>query len=270
MPGLPAPAPEAAALVTGASSGIGADLARELARRGHNVILVARRRERLEELATELRSQSGVRAEALPCDLADAEARGRLPEQIDALGLRVDVLVNNAGFATTGPYYQSDLDRELQQARLLVEAVADLTRRFTPAMAERGSGAVLTVASTAGLQPMPRMAGYGAAKAWARSFMAALHEELRHKGIAVTTLSPGPVETELWEQQDRTPVEALVPRAIWSSSEAVARAGIDALAANRVEVIPGRAMAAFFNASKLVPRAVSVPGFSKAARARGA
>ena len=270
MPGLPDPAPEAAALVTGASAGIGAALAHELARRGHNVILVARRRERLEELAQHLRSEHGVRAEVLPCDLADAGARDALPAQVEQLGLRVDVLVNNAGFGTSGPYYKSDQDQELQQVRLLVEAGAHLVREFVPGMVDRGSGAILNVASTAGFQPIPRMAGYGAAKAWSRSFTGALHEELRHKGIAVTALSPGPVKTEFWDQNERTPVEATVPEPIWVEAETVAKAAIDGLARNAVEVVPGTAMRATMALQGLIPNRAIVPLFSRLARARGA
>ncbi len=270
MPGLPDPSPDAAALVTGASAGIGADLARELARRGHNVILVARRRERLEELARELSGAHGVRAEVLPCDLADAEARGRLAEQVGELGLRVDVLVNNAGFGTSGPYYESDLDRELQQVRVLCEAVAHLTRVFVEGMVVNRSGAILNVASTAGYQPIPRMAGYGAAKAWSRSFTGALHEELRHKDIAVTALSPGPVVTEFWDQNEHTPVEATVPRPIWVDAPTCARAAIDGLARNAPEVIPGRAMKATMTLQGVIPNRVIVPLFSRLARARGA
>ena len=182
MGGLPEPRPRATALVTGASAGIGAEIARELVRRGHGVTLVARRRGRLEELAEELERAHGIRAEVLPCDLTDAAARAELPGRIEALGLDVEVLVNNAGFGTSGCFHESDVDREVQQVRILVEAVVDLTGRFAAAMVERGRGAILNVASTAGYAPLPRMAGYGAAKAWARSFTHALHEELKATG----------------------------------------------------------------------------------------
>lgn len=270
MPGLPDPSPDGAALVTGASAGIGADLARELAGRGHNLILVARRRERLEELARELSGAHGIRAEVLPCDLSDAEARARLVEQVQGLGLRVDVLVNNAGFGTSGPFYKAELEREMQQVRVLCESVAHLTHAFASDMVARGTGAILNVASTAGFQPVPRMAGYGAAKAWSRSFSHSLHEELAHKGIAVTALSPGPVETEFWEQNERTPVEATVPRPIWVDSPSVAKAAIDGLARNTVEVVPGGGMRATMALQRLLPNRVIVPLFSRLARARGA
>ena len=164
---LPDPTPDTAALVTGASSGIGAAIARELAQRGHGLVLVARRRQKLEELATELSTDHGVRAEVLGCDLTKAASRQRLPARIQSLGLQVSVLVNNAGFATGGAFHESDPARELEQVRILVEAVVALSSAFLPGMVARGGGAVLNVASTAGMQPMPYSAGYAAAKAHA-------------------------------------------------------------------------------------------------------
>ena len=259
MPGLPQPAPDATALVTGASAGIGAEIARELARRGHGVTLVARRRERLEELASELARGHGVRAEVLPCDLTDPDARRDLPERVGDLGLHVAVLVNNAGFGTAGPYHQADVDREIQQIRILVEAVADLTARFSPAMVERRSGAILNVASTAGFQPLPNMAGYGAAKAWSRSFTGALHAELKPRGVAVTALCPGPVETEFFDIAGATPIDNFIPKLAWVDVEHVAKVAVEALDRNRVEVVPGRAMSAIVNAAKLVPRDAALP-----------
>ena len=259
MPGLPTPSPSSTALVTGASAGIGTEIARELARRGHGVTLVARRRDRLEQLAAELAAEHGVRAEALPCDLTDPEERAKLPDRVAELGLTVDVLVNNAGFGTAGPFHRSDVEREVQQVRVLVEAVVDLTGRFVPGMVERGSGAILTIASTAGFQPLPRMAGYGAAKAWARSFSAAIHEELKPKGIAVTAVCPGPVETEFFDVSGPTPIEAFVPKMAWVQPDEVARAGLDALARNRSEIVPGRMMSTAMNASRMVPREAAMP-----------
>ena len=124
------------------------------------MVLVARRKPKLEELAAELAERHGVRAETIACDLAKPASRGRLPGQIERLGLDIDVLVNNAGFATGGPFHLADAERELQQVRLLVEAVVALTSTFAPGMVERRSGAILNIASTAGMQPMPFSAGY--------------------------------------------------------------------------------------------------------------
>ena len=259
MPGIPSPSPTSTALVTGASAGIGTELARELARRGHGVTLVSRRRDRLEQLAAELTAEHGVRAEVIPCDLADPDARGTLVDRVAELGLTVEVLVNNAGFGTAGSFHRSDVEREVQQVRVLVEAVVDLTGRFVPGMVERGRGAILTLASTAGFQPLPRMAGYGAAKAWARSFSAAIHEELKPKGIAVTAVCPGPVETEFFDVAGPTPLEAIVPKFAWVQPDAVARAGLDALERNRSEVVPGRLMSTAMTASRALPREAAMP-----------
>ena len=139
---LPPPSPTSTALVTGASSGIGADLAQELAKRGHGVTLLARREDRLAELATELHDAHGVRSEVVALDLTDAAARERLGDTLAERGLTVEVLVNNAGFSTTGPVYRSDRRREMAMIRTDVEAVVDLCCIFVPGMVERGRGAV--------------------------------------------------------------------------------------------------------------------------------
>ncbi|HEX8207645.1 MAG TPA: SDR family oxidoreductase [Solirubrobacteraceae bacterium] len=261
--GLPEPRAEGTAFVTGASAGIGAEIAREAARRGYGVTLVARRRERLEELAAELSGAHGVRAEVLPADLTDAEARAALPERVAELGLEVDVLVNNAGFGTSGSFWRSDVEREVQQVRILVEAVADLTGRFLPAMVERGGGGVLNVASTAGFAPLPRMAGYGAAKAWARSFTHAVHQEVKGRGIHVTALCPGPVETEFFDVAGPTPIENVVPKPAWVDAELCARVGLDGLARNKAEVVPGRAMQAIVAAGRITPQEIRGPLFGR-------
>src|SRR5512132_576744 len=162
---LPPASADSTCLVTGASSGIGADIARSLARRGHGATLVARRTERLDELAEELRSRHGVRAEVLACDLADSAAREDLARQIDDLGLTVEVVVNNAGFGSGGLFQRLDQERELEMVRLNVETVVALCGRYVPLMVARGRGALLNVASTAAFQPLPRQATYSASKA---------------------------------------------------------------------------------------------------------
>jgi len=194
---LPAPM-SYVALVTGASAGIGQAIARELAARGYGLVLVARRRERLQALARELADRHGVRTEVLPCDLANAARRSRLAGRVEALGLEVEVLINDAGFATGGPFHHADPARELEQVRVLVEAVVALTSAFLPAMVARRRGAILNVSSTAAMQPMPYGAGYSAAKAYVLNFSEALHQELRGQGVTVTALCPGPVRTDFW------------------------------------------------------------------------
>src|ERR1700693_4048241 len=143
---LPKPTARSTALATGASAGIGAEIARELARRGHGVVLVARRKDRLDALGGEVLAEYGVRGETIRSDLAKPASRSRIPGRITQLGLEVEILVNNAGFATGGPFHESDPARELEQVRVLVEAVVALTSAFLPGMVRRRRGAILNVA----------------------------------------------------------------------------------------------------------------------------
>ncbi|WP_205695552.1 SDR family oxidoreductase [Conexibacter sp. SYSU D00693] len=258
---LPAPDPSAVALVTGASSGLGAEFARQLGAAGHGVALVARRAERLEQLAAEVREAHGVRAEVLECDLTDPPARAGLPGRLDALGLRADVLVNNAGFATGGPFHESDLDQELQQVRLLCEAPVDLMGRFLPAMVARGAGCVINVASTAGMQPLPNSAGYGAAKAHLLSLSEAVHAEVRKHAVTITALCPGPVRTELFDKTDH-PVE-MAPGFAWKDSDEVVAAALDGARRGKRVVVPGAVIRAAVPVSRFAPRAVSLPLFER-------
>jgi short-subunit dehydrogenase len=181
-----------AALITGASSGIGEEFARQLAAMGYDVILVARRRERLESLAEELPTNVQV----VMCDLG-SEA-GELPGKVVKLGVDVDLLVNNAGFGLRGHFADLDAGREAEMVRVNCEAVVTLTHAFLPAMIERGQGGVITVASTAGMQPLPYETTYAATKAFAISFMEALSMELRGTGVKCLVVNPGPVKTE-WQ-----------------------------------------------------------------------
>ncbi len=162
---LPPPRGDGTALITGASSGIGADIARELAARGQGVTLAARREGRLRGLATELADAHGIRAESIAADLTDPDARGGLPDRLEELGLEADVLVNNAGFGTSGRVDELSPEDEISQIRILVEAPIDLAVRFAGGMVERGRGAILNVASIAAFQPVPFASTYGAAKA---------------------------------------------------------------------------------------------------------
>jgi uncharacterized protein len=270
---LPSPRPDSAALVTGASAGIGVEVARELAARGHNLVLVARRRDRLKELADELSGRHGIRAEPIACDLAKPAPRGRLAEKIEALGLTVDILINNAGFATGGAFHTSDPERELQQVRLDVEAVVALTSTFVPGMVERHRGAILNVASTAGMQPMPFSAGYAAAKAYVLSFSEALHFELRPEGVTVTALAPGPVSTEFWDVASwkftgGQTFESTVPGPAWITPEQAARAGVRGLETGRRVVVPGLPIRAAMLASRYLPHSVKLPSIAVAMRRR--
>lgn len=256
---LPTPAPDRTAVVTGASSGIGVDLARELVRRGHGVTLVARRTELLEALADDLRG--GVRVEVLSCDLADPAARIALLAEVEDRGLTLDVLVNNAGLGTVGPVAAADADSELRMLRVNVEALVDLTTRVVPGMVARGRGAVLHTASTAAFQPLPGQATYAATKAFVLSYSEALRQELKPAGVTVTALCPGPVRTGFigaagMSEQD---FDQPLPEFMFQSSAAVAKAGVDALDAGRGVVIPGLANEVGARLAALVPRRVLLP-----------
>jgi uncharacterized protein len=238
---LPPPSPSSTALVTGASSGIGADLARELARRGHGVTLVARREARLTELAAELQKAHDVRSEVIALDLTDAAARGAILGTLTERGLTVEVLVNNAGFSTTGPVSRSDREREMAMIRTDVEAVVDLCSIFLPGMVERGRGAILNVASTAAFQPLPGQAAYGASKAFVLSYSRAVRAELRGTGVTLTALCPGPVKTEFAESAGFTKEESenSLPKVMWLPAAEVARLAVLGLEQGKGVVIPG-------------------------------
>jgi short-subunit dehydrogenase len=237
---IPAPAPDRACLVTGASSGIGAEIARELVRRGHGVILVARSEDRLEALAEELRADGGV-AHVLAGDLSDRATRAELLDRAEALGVTVDVLVNNAGWSTLGLVHEADPEEEMAMVELDVVAVADLCTRFLPGMVARGRGAILNVASTAAFQPLPGQAAYGGSKAFVLSYTQSLAGELHGTGVTATCLCPGPVETGFGERAGFTPHEfdKALPSVMWVPAAEVARVGLDALDKGRLHAIPG-------------------------------
>jgi short-subunit dehydrogenase len=259
---LPPPSPTSTAVVTGASSGIGADIARELAARGHGVTLVARREDKLRELAAELRA---VRVEVIACDVADADARAGLLEEVESRGLTVDVLVNNAGIGTIGAVAESAVDREIAQVRVNVEALIDLTTRAVQQMVPRHRGAILNVGSTAGFQPFPGQAGYAATKAFVISYTEALAAELVGTGVTVATLNPGPVRTEFLQSagmDERTFAEAF-PKFMWMPSRDVARVGVEALEHDRGTVIAGLPSQISTRIFGLIPKRVLLPLLAK-------
>jgi short-subunit dehydrogenase len=255
--GLPSPGPDRAAVVTGASSGIGAEIARELHGRGHQVVLVARSADRLADLAAEL----GDRAHPLPADLSDRAARAGLLEGVAALGLTPDILVNNAGLSTLGPVASADPDAELNMIEVDVVAVADLCTRVLPGMVERGRGAVLNVASTAAFQPLPGQAGYAAGKAFVLSYTQSLAAELRGTGVSATALCPGPVDTGFGERAgfSKEDAEASLPSFMWVGARDVAKAAVDGLAHGRLVVIPGTANRVAAALAQVTPRTLLLP-----------
>ena len=250
------------ALVTGASSGIGSCFAKALAGRGYDVALVARRRDRLEELAAEL----PVKAHVFECDQGrDAAA---LPGRVREAGLEVDLLVNNAGFGNWARFLESDPERELEQIRVNCDAVVTLTHAFGKSMAERGRGGIITVASTAGHQPMPYQAVYGATKAFARSFTLAFGEEVRRSGVRVLSVDPGPVRTE-WQEtagyespEDTKGVPSLI------EPEQVAEEALEALEGRKRSLVPGRSMRWFMRLTAPAPRAIQLRVVERSYRPR--
>jgi short-subunit dehydrogenase len=252
---LPAPEPNATVVVTGASSGIGAELARELARRGHGVTLVARRRERLEELAAELPTDADI----IAADLSAPEQREKLLGTLRQTGRTVTGLCNNAGFGSFGWFYELDQEREREQVELNVVALHELTGALLPGMVERGRGAILNVGSIAGSQPIPGNATYAATKAFVNSFSEALHAELKGTGVSCTVVTPGPVRTEFVEAADATDIEGRAPGFLWAKAESVARQCVDAMENGRRVVVPALAHRAATTAGRYTPRTAVLP-----------
>jgi short-subunit dehydrogenase len=234
---LPPPSPGSTALVTGASSGIGADIARELADRGHALTLVARREDRLTALAEEIETKRHVRTDVIACDVSDQAARERMIAEIRARGLEVSVLINNAGFGSAGQFQDLDLANELLMVRTNIEAVVHLCGEYVPAMVERGDGAVMNVASTAAFQPLARQATYSASKAFVLAFTEALSSDLKDSGVTATALCPGPVRTEFTDQHPGFDVSS--PDFVWMSSEECARTAVKGLERGKRVVVPG-------------------------------
>ncbi|MEU6312167.1 SDR family oxidoreductase [Streptomyces sp. NPDC047014] len=187
------------ALITGASSGLGVEFARQWAERGADVVLVARRLDRLEQLAEDLRSRYGIRAHAVAADLAAPGAAAALHSELEAHGFRVHTLINNAGFGSHGAFAEQEPARINEMIQLNVVALTELTRRFLPAMTADGRGALVTVASAAAYQPTPSMAVYGATKAFVLNFTEAVAYETRASALRVLAVSPGPVRTEFFD-----------------------------------------------------------------------
>lgn len=226
-----------AALITGATGGIGYELAKLFAQNGHNLVLVARDKARLETVAQELASQHGVQVQAIAKDLARANSAPELFDQVRHLSIRVDVLVNNAGVGLYGLFAQEDPAAELEMLQLNVLSLTQLARLFLPEMLSRGAGRILNVASTAAFQPGPLMAAYYASKAYVLSFSEALANELRGTGVTISVLCPGPTATGFQKRADML-ASKLFERGVMDAST-VAAAGYRGLMRNKTLVIPG-------------------------------
>lgn len=242
-------------LVTGASSGIGRELARVFADHGFDLILVARREARLETLAEECRTAHGVRVHVLAMDLLAPDAAAELVRRLEDGGLEVDVLVNNAGSMDMGAFAEIPLEAHERLLQLNVVVPTSLTRRLLPAMIARGSGRILNVASTSSFQPVPALALYAASKAFVLSLSESLSEELMGTGLTVTALCPGITRTDMYERaHDEHALARSVPGLLVSDAGDVAREGFEACLAGRAVVVPGRANQLLASAVQLQPR----------------
>ncbi len=261
---LPKPDNHTTVVITGASSGIGAELARGLARRGFPLLLVARRRERLDELADEVGEDYSVGVEVLPLDLSAPRKRGELAERLrsDPIG----GLCNSAGFGTSGLFHTLPLDRESEEVTLNALVLMELTHAALPGMVARGAGAVLNIASIAGFQPIPYMAVYAATKAFVQTFSESVHEELHGTGVSVTCLCPGPVPTEWAEIAN---AERFSVPAAQVSPRDVAEAAIEGMLAGKRSVVPGVVPKAVSMGGRFAPRSLLLPALRIGQRLRG-
>ena len=235
------------ALVTGASAGLGEVFATKLAKKGYDLVITARRKDRLEALAESLAS-SGAATEVIEADLAtDADVDLLVPTAGE-----VDLLVNNAGFGTVGDFAELPIERELNELNVNVRALMRLSHAALRSMTQRGCGAIINVASTAAFQPIPHNATYSATKAFVLHFSEALHEEAKRRGVTVTCLCPGPVKTEFQEVAGVN--ESTVPAIMWTSAEDVVDSALSAMAVRRAYVVPGAMNVMTAMGGRLVPR----------------
>lgn len=254
---LPNPSREARAVITGASSGIGEELARQLAARGHSLLLVARRVNKLEVLASELSQKYNVIVDLYPCDLSNRTARTKFRKHLEQH--EISILCNNAGFATFGRLHDLDQDREREELEVNAVAVQDLTLAVLPEMISRKSGAILIVGSTSGHQPTPSNATYAASKAFANSFAESLHSELHGTGVTCTLLAPGPTKTGFTEVAGISKIDGAGGSLVWVSAERVAREAIKGMECNRRIVIPGLIAQAQTLGGRYTPRIILLP-----------
>jgi hypothetical protein len=223
------------ALVTGASAGIGLELATQLAAGGANLVLTARRSDRLTQLADDLRAKHKIQTEVFPSDLTQPQAPDELFHFTEAKGLPIDVLINNAGFGAYGYFHKNERQRYLEMVQVNVAAVVSLTHLYLPAMVARRSGYVMIVASTAAFQAVPYISTYAATKAFDLLFAEGIAAEVRRYGVRVSALCPGSTESEFFEVAKQPEYSGRKPE----TAEKVARVGLDALAAGKSRVISG-------------------------------
>lgn len=244
--------PFTSAMVTGASSGIGAEMAHQLGASGVPTVLVARRGERLQEIAARYDD-----FDVLEADLGTADGQQLVMDRVADADAPVDLVVNNAGFGSSGDFWSLDPDRLGDEVELNVKALTKISNAALAAMVDRGSGYLLNVSSVASFQAAPGLAVYAATKAYVTNLSEALHEEVRGSGVHVTALCPGLTKTEFQQRSNTTEYESTFPDFAWTSVESVARAGLDGVAKNRAVVVPGALYKGLAATSDITPRAVS-------------
>jgi uncharacterized protein len=249
---IPEPPQSAYALVTGASRGLGKAFAEALAARKQNLVLVARSKEKLEALARELRSSQGILAEALEFDLASPTAGQRLAQRLWDRGLRINLLVNNAGFGERGTFCELSLDRQLEMIRLNNEVIVELTFRLLPSMLERRQGGIVNVSSTAGFQPIPYAALYAATKSFLTNFSLGLAEELRPRGVTVVTVCPGRIRADLRARGEQRGKQTFP--GVYQASEDIVLYALKALDRGGGLVVPGIVNQFSIFAQRFLPR----------------
>jgi short-subunit dehydrogenase len=243
------------ALITGASSGLGEQFAYALAREHYDLVLAARREDRLAAVAGRARTLGAGAVRAIHADLAQRDTPAALQAQLNADGVHIDYLVNNAGFGTSGRFHLLPLERELEEIELNATSLLAMTRLFLPAMVERRGGTVINVASTAAFQATPYMATYGATKAFVLSFTEAVAAELKGTGVTVMAFCPGPVHTEFQKVANNERMR--FPSFIWTDAERVVNEAIAAAACGRSLCVAGAINNAMVIASKFTPRGLS-------------
>ncbi len=258
---LPTRSPDARAVVTGASHGIGEALATELAARGHNLIITARREDVLKDLATRLADKYRVAVDVRPGDLTDPIQRGKLSDELATRN--ISILCANAGAATLGPVAELDPAGERALVQLNVVGVHDLTLAVLPGMIERKAGGILISGSAAGNSPIPHNATYASTKAFLNTFSESLRWELRGSGVHVTLLAPGPVRTGLADSVDESVAKKLVPDFLWVSPEYTAKVSLNGLARNKMRVVPGVPGKWMSVSNQYLPRAIVTPSMGR-------
>lgn len=243
------------ALITGASSGIGEEFAHQLAARGMSLILVARSQDKLKTLADTLKSEHGVECKVLAADLSDPDQAAELADRVKAAGLTVDMLVNNAGFGTHGPFVKQSREQERREVLLNALAPLELIHGFLPAMRERGGGAIINVASSAGFQATPFMSVYGATKAFLLHLSEGLWAELSDDNIQVTAVCPGPVATNFFEASGSPTLKKAVSNTPMMSAQRCVADSLKAFERGRPVVAPGFAVKVMAQSSRVLPRA---------------